>query len=54
MLATKGLLQAAASDRTNPDAANMRESFTQSRRFASGIPAERFAKIARKELRHKL
>jgi len=54
ILATKGLIQAAACDRSNPDAANMREAYVQARRFASGVPAERFAKIARKELRHKL
>jgi len=54
MLASKALMAAASAVRSNPDAANMRESYTQAQRFASGIPAERFARIARKELRHKL
>jgi len=54
LLANKALLQAAARDRSDPDAVNMRESYSQAQRFASGVPAQRFGKIARKELRHKL
>ena len=54
LLTNKWLLKAAAWDRGNPDAVNMRESYSQAQRFASGVPRERFGKIARKELRHKL
>ena len=32
----------------------VRESYAQAQRFETGIPSERFGKIARKELKHKL
>ena len=54
VLTVKKLLAVAEAEANNPDAANIRESYAQAERMASGIPGERFAKIARKEIRHKL
>lgn len=54
VLTVKKLLANAEAEANDPDAANLRESFAQAARMASGIPAERFAKIARKEIKHKL
>jgi peroxisomal 3,2-trans-enoyl-CoA isomerase len=50
----KRLIKAGLHEKNNPDAVNLRESYQQADRFASGIPDERFGKISRKELRHKL
>ncbi|KAI0361985.1 ClpP/crotonase [Trametes cingulata] len=54
LLGVKRLIKAGLNDQHNFDAVNLRESYAQAERFASGIPGERFAKIARKELKHKL
>ncbi|PBK78101.1 ClpP/crotonase [Armillaria solidipes] len=54
LLSVKKLLRAGLDEKNNPDAVNLRESYAQSERFASGIPAERFGQIARREIRHKL
>ena len=54
LLGVKRLIKAGVNDQTNLDAVNLRESYAQSERLASGIPGERFGKIARKELKHKL
>ncbi|KAI0374783.1 ClpP/crotonase [Pilatotrama ljubarskyi] len=54
LLGVKKLIKAGLNDQHNLDAVNLRESYAQSERFASGIPGERFGKIARKELKHKL
>ena len=54
LLGVKKLIKAGLNDQHNLDAVNLRESYAQAERFASGIPGERFAKIARKELKHKL
>lgn len=54
VLTVKKLLATAEAEANNPDAANLRESFAQAERMASGIPAERFSKIAKKEIKHKL
>jgi len=54
VLTSKKLLQQAADERNQPDAVNLRESYSQARRFASGVPSEQFGKIARKEIKHKL
>jgi peroxisomal 3,2-trans-enoyl-CoA isomerase len=54
LLTVKRLLRAATDEKNNPDAANMRESYAQAERFASGAPARQFARIARKEIKHKL
>ncbi|KAG6832375.1 hypothetical protein H0H92_002643 [Tricholoma furcatifolium] len=54
LLEVKSLIRAALRDKNDPDAVNLRESYAQAARFATGIPSERFAKIAQKELKHKL
>ncbi|KAI0082721.1 ClpP crotonase [Panus rudis PR-1116 ss-1] len=54
VLHVKKLLKAARASQNDPDATNLRESYAQAERLASGVPTERFARIARKELRHKL
>lgn len=54
LLTVKKLIRAGISEKNNPDAANLRESYAQAERFASGIPIERFMKIANKEIKHKL
>ncbi|KAG6897468.1 hypothetical protein C0992_001243 [Termitomyces sp. T32_za158] len=54
LLEVKRLIKVGLKDKNDPDAVNLRESFAQAARFASGIPYERFAKIARKEIKHKL
>lgn len=54
LLGVKKLIKAGLNDQHNLDAVNLRESYAQAERFATGIPGDRFAKIARKELRHKL
>ena len=54
VLGVKRLIKAGLNDQHNLDAVNLRESYAQAERFASGIPGERFARIARKELKHKL
>ncbi|KIY69964.1 ClpP/crotonase [Cylindrobasidium torrendii FP15055 ss-10] len=54
LLGTRKLLRTALHERNNPDAANLRESYAQAERFASGTPTERFGKIARREIKHKL
>lgn len=54
LLTVKKLLRAAMDEKNNPDAANMRESYAQAERFASGAPSKQFARIANKEIKHKL
>ncbi|OCH95509.1 ClpP/crotonase [Obba rivulosa] len=54
VLQVKKLLKVAANEQNDFDAVNLRESYAQAERFESGVPGERFAKLARKELRHKL
>lgn len=54
VLGVKRLLKTAGAERNNLDAVNLRESMTQAGRFATGVPAERFGQIARKEIKHKL
>ncbi|GJE87194.1 ClpP/crotonase-like domain-containing protein [Phanerochaete sordida] len=53
-LHVKQLIKAGLAESNNPDAVNLRESYAQAARIASGVPAERFGKIARKEIKHKL
>ncbi|KAF8921353.1 ClpP/crotonase-like domain-containing protein [Mucidula mucida] len=50
----KSLLRTALNERNNPDAVNLRESYAQATRFATGVPMQRFAKVASKEIKHKL
>jgi peroxisomal 3,2-trans-enoyl-CoA isomerase len=54
LLASKRLLRAGLNDKNDPDLVNLRESFEQAERLASGIPEERFRQIARREIKHKL
>lgn len=54
LLTVKKLIQTGLRDKNDPDAVNLRESYAQAERFASSIPAERFTKIAAKEIKHKL
>ena len=54
VLGVKKLIKAGLNDQHNLDAVNLRESYAQAQRFETGIPSERFGKIARKELKHKL
>ncbi|KIK08678.1 hypothetical protein K443DRAFT_128143 [Laccaria amethystina LaAM-08-1] len=60
LLIMKQLIRAGLNDKNDPDAVNLREirltamGFAQGERFASGIPAKQFARIARKEIKHKL
>ena len=54
VLGVKKLIKAGLNDQHNLDAVNLRESYAQASRFETGVPGERFAKIARKELEHKL
>ncbi|KAL4074478.1 ClpP/crotonase-like domain-containing protein [Scleroderma yunnanense] len=54
VLAVKSLIKAGLSEKNNPDAVNLRESYTQARKFSSGVPTTRFGMIARKEIKHKL
>ncbi|KAJ3528497.1 hypothetical protein NM688_g7991 [Phlebia brevispora] len=54
LLTVKKLLRRAIQESNDPDAAIMRESYAQAERFATGIPSQRFAAVARKELKHKL
>lgn len=54
VLTIKALLKAGLSEKNNPDAVNLRESYAQAERFVTGIPDKRFGMIRRKEIRHKL
>lgn len=54
VLTIRALLKAGLSERNDPDAVNLRESYAQAEKMATGIPARRFGMIARKEIKHKL
>ncbi|KAK7467123.1 hypothetical protein VKT23_004182 [Stygiomarasmius scandens] len=54
ILSVKKLIRAGLNEKNDPDAVNLRESYAQAERFASGVPAVRFGRIARREVRHKL
>ncbi|KAJ3816204.1 hypothetical protein F5880DRAFT_1643894 [Lentinula raphanica] len=54
VLAVKKLLRAGLNEKNDPNAVNLRESYAQAERFASGVPERQFGRIARKEIRHKL
>ena len=54
VLGVKQLIKAGLNDQHNLDSVNLRESYGQAERFEGGVPTERFAKIARKEIKHKL
>ncbi|KAL0946951.1 hypothetical protein HGRIS_013109 [Hohenbuehelia grisea] len=54
VLTSKKLIRQGLDERSNPDAAILRESYAQAERFASGRPKQQFQRIANKEIRHKL
>ncbi|KAH8117549.1 ClpP/crotonase [Phellopilus nigrolimitatus] len=54
VLAIKQLIQHGLDEKNPKDAVNLRESYTQAERFATGVPAVRFLQIANKEIKHKL
>ncbi|KAJ6547513.1 ClpP/crotonase-like domain-containing protein [Mycena capillaripes] len=54
LLVVKRLIRTGLTEKNNPDAVNLRESYAQAERFSSGTPATQFLRIARKEIRHKL
>lgn len=54
VLRVKDLMKIGFAEVNNLDAVNLRESYAQAERLNSGIPSERFGKIARKEIRLKL
>ncbi|KAF9005607.1 ClpP/crotonase-like domain-containing protein [Cyathus striatus] len=54
VLTVKKLIRAGLNDKNDPDAVNLRESYAQAERFASGVPYRQFARIASKEIKHKL
>jgi peroxisomal 3,2-trans-enoyl-CoA isomerase len=54
VLTIKVLLKAGLSEKNNPDAVNLRESYAQAERFVTGVPTRRFGMISRKEIKHKL
>ena len=54
VLETKQLLRFGLRERNDMDSALLREGYAQAKRFTTGVPVERFTKIARKEIRHKL
>jgi len=54
LLVVKGLIKRGLYEKNDPDAVNLRESYAQAERFASGIPRKQFTRIANKEVKHKL
>ncbi|PAV23243.1 crotonase [Pyrrhoderma noxium] len=54
LLKIKELIQYGINEKNSKDGTNLRESYAQAERFASGIPTKRFGMIARKEIKHKL
>jgi len=54
VLGVKGLLRTGLKEKNDYDAVNLRESYAQAERFKTGVPTDRFRKIAMKEIRHKL
>jgi len=54
VLVVKSLIRRGLHEKNDPDAVNLRESYAQAERFASGIPAKQFSRVAAKEIKHKL
>ncbi|KAI0818571.1 ClpP/crotonase [Irpex lacteus] len=54
ILGIKKLIKQGLNEQNSFDAVNLRETIGQAERLASGIPVDRFNKIARKEIKHKL
>jgi peroxisomal 3,2-trans-enoyl-CoA isomerase len=54
VLKTKELLRLGLKEKNDMDSVLLREGYAQAERFVTGVPTERFRRIARKEIRHKL
>ncbi|KAJ7046732.1 ClpP/crotonase-like domain-containing protein [Mycena alexandri] len=54
LLSVKRLIRTGLTEKNNPDAANLRESYAQAERFSSGIPSRQFKRIATRQIKHKL
>ncbi|KAJ7063256.1 ClpP/crotonase-like domain-containing protein, partial [Mycena amicta] len=54
LLEVKRLIKKGLDEKNAMDGVNLRESYAQAERFASGIPAQQFMRIANKEIKHKL
>ena len=54
VLKVKQLIKEGLNEQNNYDATNLRESYAQAERLATGVPTERFDRIAANELKHKL
>jgi peroxisomal 3,2-trans-enoyl-CoA isomerase len=54
VLKTKQLLRFGLKEKNDMDSVLLREGYAQAERFATGLPTERFTKIAQREIRHKL
>lgn len=54
VLCIKRLIQDGLNDKNSKDGVNLRESYTQAERFATGVPQRRFKQIANREIKHKL
>ncbi|KAJ7156023.1 ClpP/crotonase-like domain-containing protein [Mycena crocata] len=54
LLVVKQLIRTGLTEKNNPDAVNLRESYAQAERFSSGVPATQFMRIVTKEIKHKL
>ncbi|KAI0695923.1 ClpP/crotonase [Cytidiella melzeri] len=54
VLGVKKLIKYGLNEQNSFDGAILRESIAQADRIASGIPAERFGMVSRKEIKHKL
>ncbi|PPQ74664.1 hypothetical protein CVT24_003821 [Panaeolus cyanescens] len=54
ILVMKSLIKRGLFEKNDPDAVNLRESYAQAERFASGTPYQQFMRIATKEIKHKL
>ena len=54
VLKTKQLLRLGLKEKNDMDSVLLREGYAQAERFVTRVPAERFGKIARREIRHKL
>jgi len=53
-LAVKKLIREGIHEKNNPDGVNMRESYEQAARIASGVPSAQFGRIHRKEVKPRL
>jgi len=54
VLKTKQLLRLGMKEKNDMDSVLLREGYAQAERFVTGVPVDRFTKIVRREIRHKL